>query len=144
MTERERWIVYPLLFLALGAALRDKMAKQTRAQQLVCEQLLVVDSKGRVMTQLAGDKLLLGVAGPSHGYVQANTIDAQTLVQLGQRIDAAAQQSVSWNQLLGLMQRMGLMRVVPGAAGGQDPALNADPKAPPAPAPTKPALPNAT
>ena len=26
MTERERWIVYPLLFLALGAALRDKLS----------------------------------------------------------------------------------------------------------------------
>ena len=26
MSERERWIVYPLLFFALGAALRDKLA----------------------------------------------------------------------------------------------------------------------
>ena len=29
MTERERWIVYPLLFLALGAALRDKLVDRT-------------------------------------------------------------------------------------------------------------------
>ena len=32
MTERERWIVYPLLFLALGAALRDKLSEHTKTQ----------------------------------------------------------------------------------------------------------------
>ena len=30
MTERERWIVYPLLFLALGALLRDKLVGSHR------------------------------------------------------------------------------------------------------------------
>ena len=46
MNDRERWIVYPLLFLALGAALRDKLAKQTSAKQIVCEQLYLVDAEG--------------------------------------------------------------------------------------------------
>ena len=32
MTERERWIVYPLLFLALGAALRDKLSEHTKTK----------------------------------------------------------------------------------------------------------------
>lgn len=41
MTERERWIVYPLLFLALGAALRDKLFDQTQSKRIVCEELLV-------------------------------------------------------------------------------------------------------
>ncbi|CAN0338577.1 unnamed protein product, partial [Ectocarpus sp. 4 AP-2014] len=45
LNDRERWIVYPLLFLALGAALRDKIAKQTRAKQIVCETLYLVDSE---------------------------------------------------------------------------------------------------
>src|SRR5215475_15685804 len=45
MTERERWIVYPLLFLALGAALRDKLIDRTTAKSIVCEQLLIVDEE---------------------------------------------------------------------------------------------------
>ncbi len=44
MTERERWIVYPLLFLALGAALRDKFGDVTVKKSIVCEELTVVDN----------------------------------------------------------------------------------------------------
>jgi hypothetical protein len=43
MTERERWIVYPLLFLALGAALRDKLIDRTTARSIVCQELSIVD-----------------------------------------------------------------------------------------------------
>ena len=45
MTERERWIVYPLLFLALGAALRDKLVDRTTTRSIVCEELLIVDEE---------------------------------------------------------------------------------------------------
>lgn len=50
MSERERWIVYPLLFFALGAALRDKFTQQVRtdslhAAQITCEKLVVMDSE---------------------------------------------------------------------------------------------------
>jgi hypothetical protein len=41
MTERERWIVYPLLFLALGAALRDKLFNQTNTKKILCQELVV-------------------------------------------------------------------------------------------------------
>jgi len=43
MTERERWIVYPLLFLALGAALRDKLVDRTTTKSIVCQELSIVD-----------------------------------------------------------------------------------------------------
>jgi hypothetical protein len=45
MSERERWIVYPLLFLILGIALRDKFgtAKELRAQRVICEKLVVLN-----------------------------------------------------------------------------------------------------
>lgn len=43
MTERERWIVYPLLFLALGAALRDKLVDRTTTRSIVCQELSIVD-----------------------------------------------------------------------------------------------------
>jgi hypothetical protein len=50
MNERERWIVYPLLFFALGAALRDKFTHQVRTDELFagkvwCEELNVIDSE---------------------------------------------------------------------------------------------------
>jgi hypothetical protein len=44
MSERERWIVYPLLFLALGAALRDKLVDRTTSKSIFCEELVVVDT----------------------------------------------------------------------------------------------------
>jgi hypothetical protein len=43
MSERERWIVYPLLFLALGAALRDKLFDMTTSKRIICQELMVVD-----------------------------------------------------------------------------------------------------
>ncbi|WP_428306868.1 hypothetical protein [Lacipirellula sp.] len=50
MNERERWIIYPLLFFALGAALRDKFTHevktdQLRAGKILCEELVVFDSE---------------------------------------------------------------------------------------------------
>jgi hypothetical protein len=43
MSQRERWIVYPLLFLALGTALRDKFypPHELAAENIRCQNLLV-------------------------------------------------------------------------------------------------------
>jgi len=46
MTERERWIVYPLLFLALGAALRDKLSEHTKTKTIECQELIVYGDEG--------------------------------------------------------------------------------------------------
>ncbi len=45
MSQRERWIVYPLLFLALGIAVRDKLIPPERLDVglLRCDQLEVLD-----------------------------------------------------------------------------------------------------
>jgi hypothetical protein len=43
MTDRERWIVYPLLFLALGASLRDKLGGRTTNKSIVCQDLRIED-----------------------------------------------------------------------------------------------------
>jgi len=45
MSERERWVVYPLLFLALGAALRDKLVDRTTTKSIVCQELAVVEEE---------------------------------------------------------------------------------------------------
>lgn len=67
MSERERWIVYPLLFFALGAALRDKFTHEVRTDQLLagkiaCEELLILDpskpsdeGQRRVVAQLSSN-----------------------------------------------------------------------------------------
>lgn len=40
MNERERWIVYPLLFFALGSALRDKFLQHVSTKDLECQQIV--------------------------------------------------------------------------------------------------------
>ncbi len=45
MSERERWIVYPLLFFALGAAVRDKILHRVDAKEIYCESLKIVDQQ---------------------------------------------------------------------------------------------------
>lgn len=45
MSERERWIVYPLLLFALGAAVRDKLMHRVEAKEIRCESLQIVDQQ---------------------------------------------------------------------------------------------------
>ena len=50
MSECERWIIYPLLFFALGAALRDKFlqhvtTKEVVATKIICQELAITDPK---------------------------------------------------------------------------------------------------
>lgn len=45
MSERERWIVYPLLFFALGASVRDKILQRIEVKEVVCESLRIVDQQ---------------------------------------------------------------------------------------------------
>ena len=46
MSSRERWVVYPLLFLTLGIALKDKITREVSVKRLQCESLLVTDRQG--------------------------------------------------------------------------------------------------
>jgi len=39
MTERERWVVYPLLLLSLGIALRDKITQSVNLHEVSCDVL---------------------------------------------------------------------------------------------------------
>jgi hypothetical protein len=45
MSDRERWVLYPLLCLALGAGLWNKLAPpvQLEASQVKCRELVIVD-----------------------------------------------------------------------------------------------------
>jgi hypothetical protein len=51
MSTRERWVVYPLLFLTLGIALRDKVVPRNtlRVREVVCERLVCNRSECRTL-----------------------------------------------------------------------------------------------
>ena len=67
MTSRERWTVYPLLFLALGLAVRAAVLSEERlaaplesleAGRIECRELVVRDADGTALLQVpppAGD-----------------------------------------------------------------------------------------
>ncbi len=61
MSTRERWIVYPLLFLTLGIALRDKVnpPRQIRCEQLQVEKMICgeaeIEQTGRIRQMLCNE-----------------------------------------------------------------------------------------
>ncbi len=56
MSDRERWIIYPLLFMALGVALRDKIIKTTASERIQSQSLLVADSTGNAIAVLGHER----------------------------------------------------------------------------------------
>ena len=62
MSSRERWTIYPLLFLALGIAMKDKVTKSVTADSVSCKMLTVTDRQG-------APQLLLGTT-PSGGLIR--------------------------------------------------------------------------
>ncbi len=62
MTDRERWTVYPLLFLALGVSLKDKLTQsittnEVRCKAMICNELLVANAAGTDRLQAVGGNL---------------------------------------------------------------------------------------
>jgi hypothetical protein len=76
MTDRERWTVYPLLFLALASSLKDKLVEPTELDipRVRCQELVVG----------VGDHAQVQIAAQDHGgrIVVANT-EGKPLVVLG-------------------------------------------------------------
>ena len=54
MNTRERWIVYPLLFLALGLALRDKLIppSELKVGKVTCTSVTVTDLSGNIAARI--------------------------------------------------------------------------------------------
>jgi hypothetical protein len=87
MSERERWVVYPLLFLALGAALRDKLFDRTTTKSIVCQELTVVDEEPtgqrpvRILAQIGRDPSMRGTSSGAYmvvnGQLDADLINAK-------------------------------------------------------------------
>lgn len=121
MTERERWIVYPLLFLALGAALRDKLSEHTRTRRLECQELIVFGEDGAgqppvPLVEISGIKR--DSAAQPHlaqvivnGLVQANEVHAGGV----QAQDIQASRVNADNYFFHRIPLSPVMRAVPGA-----------------------------
>jgi hypothetical protein len=69
MNERERWIVYPLLFFALGASLRDKFLQHVSTKEVECTRLVAdtIECKGGVICQ---GVVVLDPANPTERLVE--------------------------------------------------------------------------
>lgn len=115
MSERERWIVYPLLFLALGAALRDKLLKQTQTDNIACKQIFIRDDAGKVTGVLNSS----GLQTPA---IKATLVDAQRLQQAGRPV-SAGKKSGTVSLPLGTPLGQMLLRAIQGG-GAPAPALN--------------------
>ncbi|MBX7164771.1 MAG: hypothetical protein K1X74_00360 [Pirellulales bacterium] len=70
MSNRERWILYPLLFLALGSSLRDKLLQRVDTRVVVGQELQVSQAKVKDLGAsgtIACDQLLVRKAIELHG-----------------------------------------------------------------------------
>ena len=47
MSNRERWTVYPLIFMTLGIAVKDKITRVVQTDSVVCRELKVTDRQGK-------------------------------------------------------------------------------------------------
>ena len=76
MSERERWIVYPLLFFALGSALRDKLLQRIESKEIYCESLKIVDPENpaRLLAELGSGKEISYDSSQTGGRVGVLTI----------------------------------------------------------------------
>lgn len=81
MSQRERWVVYPLLFLTLGIALRDKVvppsvrALSVEAGLVRCGEIEIIDAQGKSFVRV-------GVVGKS-GRLELETNDGRETLILG-------------------------------------------------------------
>jgi len=74
MSERERWIVYPLLFFALGAALRDKLTQRVESKEIVCQSLRIVDQhdSSTVLAEVSASSSGDGNDGAPRSYLRVD------------------------------------------------------------------------
>jgi hypothetical protein len=81
MTDRERWTVYPLLFLTLGIAVKDKLLRLSNVDTVLCNKLVVHDGKGNEKVTISST--------PVGGLVRAQGTKTGLSVMLGHASDYA-------------------------------------------------------
>ena len=90
MTSRERWTVYPLLFLAIGLAVRGGVpaepadtvaAHAVEARQVVCREIVVTGSDGTVLVHIGR------VVGGGGGRIEIKDASGTDAIAIGTRPD---------------------------------------------------------
>jgi hypothetical protein len=140
MTDRERWAVYPLLFLTLGIALKDKLIGVINVERVECASLLC---KAVLVTDPGGKQQVVVSSNAEGGFVRAAGNENHPTVFLG-----------NTRHLGGLLfvDRQGRVHVNPGSVYAEpapprdspvDKAQEDDgaPRDPPAEQPAKPSAP---
>jgi hypothetical protein len=116
MSNRERWVVYPLLFMSLGMSLtnglerQEKSAIQDRAHESVadvghlrCTSLEIIGADGK-------PRISMGAKDGGNGYLQLGAPDGTLQAQLNSNLSGA---------LLSLFDRTGKIAVRLGYEGEQ-------------------------
>jgi hypothetical protein len=121
MTERERWIVYPLLFLALGAALRDKLSEHTKTKRIECQELIVYgeDSAGQPGIPLVeiGSMERTSAQSPHVGKIAVNGLIAVDGLIQGRKVEAEVMQASNVNADHYFFQRIPFAPLMRGGPG---------------------------
>ena len=91
MTSRERWTVYPLLFLAIGLAVRAGVpleepsdtltAHAVEAGQVVCREIVVTGTDGTVLVHIGR------VVGGGGGRIEIKDASGTDAIAIGTRPD---------------------------------------------------------
>ena len=124
MTTRERWVVYPLLFLTLGIALKDKIIRQVSTGKVECRALVVTDGLGNQQVVLA--------ANPDGGIVRANSAKGGVDVSIGHFGSTAGllMTGPQGNLLRGSRLIQTLLPQPPQEPAGEEPQLPSPPDEP--------------
>jgi hypothetical protein len=88
MTSRERWTVYPLLFLALIMASRDKLAApyESTFRVVKCQEIVVQDVNGQRLVQI-------GNAGASRGFIATFNHEGDATKESKKRIEISSDEA---------------------------------------------------
>jgi hypothetical protein len=91
MTSRERWTVYPLLFLALGLAVRAIAVPQgecgaarvdsLESTRLVCKEIVIENDEGTILVHMGR------VVGGGGGRIEIKDKDGVDTIAVGTRPD---------------------------------------------------------
>lgn len=140
MTERERWIVYPLLFLALGAALRDKLSEKTISKVILCQELLVTGEggagrEGEVLVHMgavgrtSADSPLVGQIRVN-GFIQATEMHADAVLAAKVNADNYFFRQLPFGQML-VSDIMRLLQYQAASVAASAAGSNTSPAPPP-------------
>jgi len=135
MSTRERWMVYPLLFLTLGIVLKDKLTKwrpRVDANVVVCRALVITDDNQRqrvvVKTTPAGG--LIETLGNDH---RGNVLLGYSENRFGLMFTDENDRFISGLQPNLLLPSPAPRSLVPSAAPNSRPRTGAPPAEPPNP-----------